>query len=1035
MNRTTLASLVIAAATALTARSASLPFSDSFSRTAALPCALGVSDNSLGGTTRYSYSPIFPTGGTDAGNPVGAVISGGALRNAGLDFGGVQFSLSADPCLTRERGADMGQDLTIRVRLRVPSDSQNRVTYAGPYFRSRRAPAGDGIIGGNGTDPSGGYWVQLLSTGEIRVLRLDVNAVVASSGRPVNFDSSVFHKLEITVNGDLLQIALDGGLTRFNEPAGCALVATVPNTGIGNQGAAGLAFGTESRGLIGGQEADDLEVTAPASIAGFPVATTPALWIQSTNTITVRGNNTTGTANLIVCDLLNMGTLKLDSIESSWGANVRTAGYLTNSAGALIEILPGAGGPRTIFSDIFNFGTLRANLDLTLTKPFGLFLNQGMVDLSTNVTLSLESGGAETFSQSAGTLNFRDGSQLSGVGGTINITGGTIQIGANVNLRNLNLNYNGGQFAGQMPYLVNTKFQIAPAAGAASLLVVGVQDQLLGDLPAGQTLWVQGNNTLGSAALTATNGFANKGLLRLESIESSWNSGITLSSGTLTNALGATIHVGLGSFGPRVFTADILNQGTLNLQQSLDLAKPGGVFVNRAVMDLNTNLSLNFDPSGQQQFTQAAGTLTLRDGSQLSGVGGTINITGGTIQIGANVNLRNLNLNYNGGQFAGQMPYLVNTKFQIAPAAGAASLLVVGVQDQLLGDLPAGQTLWVQGNNTLGSAALVTTNGFANRGTLRIESIESSWNSALSLSSGVLTNAATGRIEVNRGSGGPRSLDFPIRNQGTIRVGTDVSLNFSQANEGTVQIQGGATVDVIGSYSQTAGETSLNDGTLRSTNKVLLTGGSLTGNGTVRAEVESTATIAPAGGTLIIEGKLTQGLGGTLAFRAKDSSAAGVDRLAVLGPVVLAGALRLDALPDFRPKYGISYALVNGAAITGTFTNISLPPLPADLNWKLEYHPTSVTLRTIRSAGTVAVDEGKVNPDGTFGFAFSGVLNASYSLEASTNLVNWIPLTNFIQTVNPIQIVDPGSTNFPRRFYRAIVRCGAYSERRMISGG
>jgi len=300
MNKTIVACLLIAVVTAFTARSAQLPFSDSFTRTGATPCSLGTSDNSLGGTTHYSYSPIFPAGGTDAGNPVGAIITGGTLRNAGLDFGGVQFSLSSDPCLTRERGADLGQDLTVRVRLRVPTDTQNRITYAGPYFRSRRSPSGDGIIGGNGLDPSGGYWVQLLSSGEIRVLRLDVNVVIASTARPVNFDSTVFHRLEVSVGADSLQVALDGGLQRFTQPEGCALVVSVPNTGLGNQGAAGIAFGTESRGLIGGQEADDLEVLGYASLASLPATPNPALWIQSTNTFVLRGNSTTGAANLIV---------------------------------------------------------------------------------------------------------------------------------------------------------------------------------------------------------------------------------------------------------------------------------------------------------------------------------------------------------------------------------------------------------------------------------------------------------------------------------------------------------------------------------------------------------------------------------------------------------------------------------------------------------------------------------------------------------------------------------------------------------------
>jgi hypothetical protein len=344
------------------------------------------------------------------------------------------------------------------------------------------------------------------------------------------------------------------------------------------------------------------------------------------------------------------------------------------------------------------------------------------------------------------------------------------------------------------------------------------------------------------------------------------------------------------------------------------------------------------------------------------------------------------------------------------------------VQDQLLGDLPSGQTLWIQGNNTLGSAALTATNGFANRGTIRIESIESSWNSTLSLTSGVLTNAVTGRIEVNRGSGGPRSLDFPIRNQGTIRVGSDVTLALTGPNEGTVQVQGGATLDLVAGYSQSAGETALNDGTLRSTNTVQLNGGALTGSGTLRADVENSAIITPAGGSLIIQGKLTQNPGAMLSLMVRESSSFGIDALVVEGPITLDGTLRVKAGANYTPKYGENHILLSGTAITGTFTNIFLPPLPADLNWKLDYQPTSVTLKTVRSAGTVALDDGRLNSAGQFEFSFTGVANASYSLETSTNLIQWVSLTNFVHTGSPLLITDPGWTNFPRRFYRATVR-------------
>src|SRR6185503_12477228 len=88
------------------------------------------------------------------------------IRNDGKDFTGIQLARSSSDCALQEiRGGDVGQDLRIAVDLLVPKDAEGHVTDAGPYFRSRRAGPGDGVIGGT----SAGYWVQLYSTGMVKV--------------------------------------------------------------------------------------------------------------------------------------------------------------------------------------------------------------------------------------------------------------------------------------------------------------------------------------------------------------------------------------------------------------------------------------------------------------------------------------------------------------------------------------------------------------------------------------------------------------------------------------------------------------------------------------------------------------------------------------------------------------------------------------------------------------------------------------------------------------------------------------------------
>ncbi len=60
----------------------------------------------------------------------------------------------------------------------------------------------------------------------------------------------------------------------------------------------------------------------------------------------------------------------------------------------------------------------------------------------------------------------------------------------------------------------------------------------------------------------------------------------------------------------------------------------------------------------------------------------------------------------------------------------------------------------------------------------------------------------------------------------------------------------------------------------------------------------------------------------------------------------------------------------------------------------------------------------KVLPDGRFQLMVSGTPGQSYSLLASTNLINWTPISVFVCTNSPMAIYDPTASNYVRRFYR-----------------
>jgi hypothetical protein len=64
---------------------------------------------------------------------------------------------------------------------------------------------------------------------------------------------------------------------------------------------------------------------------------------------------------------------------------------------------------------------------------------------------------------------------------------------------------------------------------------------------------------------------------------------------------------------------------------------------------------------------------------------------------------------------------------------------------------------------------------------------------------------------------------------------------------------------------------------------------------------------------------------------------------------------------------------------------------------------------------TLTVDSASTN--GQFQFDILGVTGLNYSVQASTNLMNWVPLQT---NVSPFTFIDTNSTAFPQRFYRSV---------------
>jgi len=223
-----------------------------------------------------------------------------------------------------------------------------------------------------------------------------------------------------------------------------------------------------------------------------------------------------------------------------------------------------------------------------------------------------------------------------------------------------------------------------------------------------ETLHVSGRSAGGHALLTVNDTFTNEGILRLESLNSTWRSNVTV-NGSLVNTVSGTIDVNIGTGGERIFR---------------------GAMVNEGVIDIDDNVS-----RGNSQFL------------------GNFTAAGGAIQ--------------------GDL-YFRNSTFEFTAAQPEGTeYLFVGDGNRIVGDVVETAEIWVHGNRAWSDSILVVDSVTVNHGTIRLESIDSSYFFGLAVqSSASFTNAPTGVIEINQGTNGERwiQVDGLFVHQGLIEI-------------------------------------------------------------------------------------------------------------------------------------------------------------------------------------------------------------------------------------------------------------------------
>lgn len=458
-------------------------------------------------------------------------------------------------------------------------------------------------------------------------------------------------------------------------------------------------------------------------------------------TLWVRGVSGPGNATLTIGDgAANHGTIRMESLNTSWDETLDVSGgTLHNSATGAIIVNLGTNGDRDLV---------------------GSLVNDGTVFVEASELLSISDVGAYSVTHQGGLLDAMGEIRLL-AGGAFDWTGGVI----NGTVR-----------------VVNGTIDIAESAGAGTV-IAGGSTQLFDNLSTTSTVWVQGSGISSNALLGLAGDASNHGVIRMESITTSWHSNIDTGAFTLTNETGGLIEVNKGTNGDRRILGTIVNRGDIVV--------------------------------GEDEFLELTADYTADAGHIL-------------------------------GDHAFSGLSTLRTTTSPALRGDLSTLVLTGGSISFDGDLLSGYELWVRGGS-FGGAALTTmaTDGAANRGVIRLETLNSTWQSSLSLA-GDYTNSTSGLIQALNGSGGERNISgdtYTFTNRGEVFVEAGETLTFSSTNGFTLrQAQGEINADglldvVNGLFRLTGGDI---DGTVRVSGGSIEIGSGLGGESTVIAAGAST---------------------------------------------------------------------------------------------------------------------------------------------------------------------------------------------------
>ena len=608
--------------------------------------------------------------------------------------------------------------------------------------------------------------------------------------------------------------------------------------------------------------------------------------------------------------------------------------------------------------------------------------NAGVVGVVPAGTLWLKTGGGigtlsnTTIATGTGKVQFDGdygvgaGSTISGTG-TIQISSGTVTVTPNLTIPTLLLDggalagsgnvlldggtWTGGNMDGTGTTTVNTGKTFEVATGTVKKLrrpFVNNGTLLFQNLPAALTMEnaaVLTNNSL-TEFQTNTNFFCN----------------CLPTPSRFHNTATGTLHQ-FNAAGTSNFLTLFDNDGTVDIDTGILNFLNGGTHTGSFTPDGPTYLSFSGPSDSFSAASSITGSGAVGFGATTSTFSGTYNVTGpnSLTRVQGNVTFNSAStinvsaLEMLSGSIAGTADIAVlggssfNSVWQGGTISGSGAFTLVGgtISD------------W----NAAGGAIALDGRTISNGGTINYTA---SSNTLTILNGGSVANLGMFDVQsdaaVVSGAGGPNTLV----NSGTFRktVATGItSFGPAVTNSNVVDLISG-TVDFDGGFTQSAGATTLNGGNMGGS-LVTLNGGTLSGNGSVGADVINGATIQPgtSPGAITIAGDYTQLSAGTLDIELLGTTpATQYDQLNVTGTAALDGTLDVTLIGGYIPSGGETHDVLTFASKTADFAVKNLPTFPMggtiEANYVPAGTPTKLQLAAVVTQADVAVSQTTSGP-------------------------------------------------------------------------